>query len=689
MGLRGPVVFALLAVAASAQYWPEELPAAGREALLKDGVWVGPKEFRQVFEAYNDPPCTIFVTTDGPIVAGYRLMERTVMRMERWSFAQMPRGLRELEAKLGKAERSLELPADTAEAAARRARLVVAVARLLLGEEPAGLDDATLAQARECAALVERAAGVSMPPGLGPPDPEWQGLDWRVFRPRGAYAGDDRYERAFRATRWLQSVPFRFERAEEADAFRLLHAARESADRGRGGQRLEPSPMWATRLFRTTVNAWVYDDGWWLAPAFQPGTHSLRFVPEAALPEDATFRDLLDPGGRSPIVGAGFPCGLVVATALGSPLAREALAPHNLGKIARDSSGPGWIAASNRMRMALLDPAEPDAPALFSSAAWQRKSLRTALGSWALERNVWTLHSPPVTSAREPKTLAGLVEPDPDAFAALAAMGRVILAWMEESELDGEAMRIEYADGVLAYARASVRSILDPQSNPALTPSPENLLRSLRDQGALGDPEYQRISTDAQRQIVESATSGGDVKQEVRRALLEPMLAACERWHARMTDPFARVDGPARGRPMRPEWERWIDLCTRLELLAHRQLRQREWSDEDAAFLEGYGVALGKIMGYSPGSVRLPVDDAPRAAAVICDPVNEVMRIVGTGRLRELWVLYPRRDSRIACRGVVLSYYELDAKEAPTDAEWKAMLDSKEPPPEPPWITGR
>jgi hypothetical protein len=34
----------------------------------------------------------------------------------------------------------------------------------------------------------------------------------------------------------------------------------------------------------------------------------------------------------------------------------------------------------------------------------------------------------------------------------------------------------------------------------------------------------------------------------------------------------------------------------------------------------------------------------------------------------------------------VLSYYELDAEDAPTDAEWKAMLDSKEPPREPAWL---
>jgi hypothetical protein len=93
-------------------------------------------------------------------------------------------------------------------------------------------------------------------------------------------------------------------------------------------------------------------------------------------------------------------------------------------------------------------------------------------------------------------------------------------------------------------------------------------------------------------------------------------------------------------------------------------------------------------MGYSYGSLHHAEDDAPRAAPVVCDPSHDVMRVVGTGRPRELWVLYPFHDQKIVCRGVVLSYYEIDAKEAPTDAEWKAMLDSKEPPREPKWLTG-
>lgn len=185
----------------------------------------------------------------------------------------------------------------------------------------------------------------------------------------------------------------------------------------------------------------------------------------------------------------------------------------------------------------------------------------------------------------------------------------------------------------------------------------------------------------------EAGTTEPDYDAEIRvvRERLMPILAACERWHARVSDLSVPMQ-PTPGAPLRPSWESWVRMCTRLELLAHKQLRGRPWSEEDVRFLEGYGVTLGELMGYSYGSVQHPVDDAPRAASAICDPANDVMRVVGTGRPRELWVLYPWRGEKAVCRGVVLTYYEIDAKDAPTDAEWRAMLDSKEPPREPPWL---
>ncbi len=721
----------LFALSASAQQvsWPDQLPVEAREALEHDGVWVGTKEFRQVFEAYNDPPGPIFVTCDGPIVAGYRLMERTAMRMERWSYALLAQGLREIEAGLADAERSLLLPAETAAAASVRARLVVAVALLLLGEKPQGLDEAALARPRECAALVERAEGRSMAPGLGPPDPGWLGFEWRLFKPRGPFAGAAWGERAFRAMRWLSAVPFRLDRDEELAALWMIR---------RAGDYYWPSPMWAVGLLPVSEEQSLFadafrrdDDDAGLGAAqlaslrtdlrnglgdrkssdllyVVPRGGELRLAPRVRLPEDQRFFDLLNPAGRPPHAGAGFPAGLAVARMLGSPLAHDLLADawEGAGREASVASlveGNSWIAKAHRMRAALLDAAEPDAPALFSSPAWHRKALRTALGSWALERNIWTLHSgPEMTYGGGPKQLPGLVEPEPAVFAALAEMGRTLLAWMEREEVDGQAMRLEHADAVLAYTRESVRSLLDPDQYQYLPPSERRLLSWLAERGVVTAGEERALSAPMpspgsdggvrrRRQILETGASEAAVEEEIRvvRERLAPLLAAAEQWHARATDLSAKSYGPPPGVPLAPEWKRWIDLCTRLELLAHKQLRQQRWSDEDAAFLKDYGVKLGEMMGYSYGSVQHAEDDAPRAAAVVCDPIHDTVRIVATGRPREIWVLYPYRGERWPCRGVVLSYYEHDAREVPTDAEWKALLDSNDPPREPGWLTGR
>jgi hypothetical protein len=521
-------------------------------------------------------------------------------------------------------------------------------------------------------------------------------------------------------------VPFRLERDEEIVALWLI----EQAD-----DWYWPSPMWADGLMPITRGRSVLadtfgefyvrgdaDDGLGAAQVEAlraelrralagrahtdllhetPRGDEMRLAPWVLLPEDRIFFGILHPEGQPPVAGAGFPCGPAVTTALGSPLLRDVLAVRGLGAPEDGGSlleGATWVAAAHRMRASLLDPAEPDAPALFSSLAWQRKSLRTALGSWALERNVWTLHSHEVMSfLGGPKQLPGLVEPDPDVFARLAAMGRLMLVWIRDSDADGEAMRLEHAEHVLAFARSTVANLLDPDGDLEYE---EYFIRRLEKLGVLtseeGSAAWRRIPQHAAWGVPkrwrkrEPGTPEPDYEAEIRvvRERLAPIIAACERWHARMSDLSVKLDAPVPGAPLWECWIEWVRLCTRLELLAHKQLRQRPWSDDDARFLKEFGVALGEVMGYSLGSVQHPEDDAPRAASVICDPSNDVMRVVGTGRPRELWVLYPYRGEKVVCRGVVLSYYELDAKDAPTDAEWKAMLDSKDPPPEPPWITG-
>ena len=66
-----------------------------------------------------------------------------------------------------------------------------------------------------------------------------------------------------------------------------------------------------------------------------------------------------------------------------------------------------------RCLAALLDPPEPDAPALFRGEAWTVKSVQTVLASWALMRHTWALQAKGSVSMRgATKYRAGFVEPD-------------------------------------------------------------------------------------------------------------------------------------------------------------------------------------------------------------------------------------------------------------------------------------
>lgn len=70
---------------------------------------------------------------------------------------------------------------------------------------------------------------------------------------------------------------------------------------------------------------------------------------------------------------------------------------------------------------ALLDAPEPDAPAIFASTPWKRKSLQTTCAGWAQLRHTWALQakeSGGLFGGTRP--VAGFVEPEPEFFARLA-----------------------------------------------------------------------------------------------------------------------------------------------------------------------------------------------------------------------------------------------------------------------------
>jgi len=151
-------------------------------------------------------------------------------------------------------------------------------------------------------------------------------------------------------------------------------------------------------------------------------------------------------------------------------------------------------------------------------------------------------------------------------------------------------------------------------------------------------------------------------------------------------DPKLRRHIKRSGIQLEPLWRRLAELCTKLEALAHKQLRNVRFNDAENRFVKGYGAALAGIMLYGGNSYLTPNDDAPRVIDVFSNPNVRRVLEVGIGRARALYVLYPVAGGEVLCRGAVMPYYEFTHSARLTDKAWRARLDSRGRPAIPVWI---
>src|SRR5262245_29816086 len=138
--------------------------------------------------------------------------------------------------------------------------------------------------------------------------------------------------------------------------------------------------------------------------------------------------------------------------------------------------------------------------------------------------------------------------------------------------------------------------------------------------------------------------------------------------------------------PLASNWERLAKLCHKLEVLAHKQLRQVPFNEEENSFLKGYGKTLAGVMFYSGNSYVSPRDDAMRVVDVYSNSAAGGHLHVGIARPRIMWVLYPTKNGEVLCRGAIVPYAEFTHSNRLTDGEWKSLLDSSRRPEPPTWV---
>ena len=615
--------------------------------LEKQKIAFGPS-VKQVFSPYMGGG-PVFVTSDSLLNAFHVLFEDSFREIElRRAYALQGQleTLLQGARKFRDAENGKFFPEARHAAALRHAQLVLGPAIVALGGVGA-LDQFDAELRPEISAQAEKiqsAQAVELPAWLAPAnggdaDGSLLALDYRRCKPAGFYADRDNEKLAayFRATRWLQMVPFRASRLAEFDAILLLGFVQKDAKLEQAflqsarfvGPPDDPAPSVLMKILDTThprggrgrpseferfdcalpetktkvANA-LLDAGYYqinsdlrwkktLVDVFADS--SFRLMPASRLQDAVLFQQLMDRQIA--------PRGLAVAAMLGSPFAAGQLTEAERAEVAafnaspqnkRTSAGDYWEGSGLQLYEkylhaleALFAPPPAEAPEFVKGKFWEAKNCQTSLASWAQMRHTFTLQAKVSEYYFGMMTTPpGFVEPNPEFFARMA---RVL-------------------DAVVA-----------------------------------------RLGAD---------------------------------------DFFIPSGARAAEAQFRQRWDSLRTIAHTLEAMAHKQLRRQPWSEDESKFLKNYGEKLGNIMGYFGNSWEAPRDDAPRWVEVARDPRpnRDTALAVAVGRPRYLYVLYPWNGMEILCQGAVMQYYEYDAGLTPlTDAEWLSLLDSPDAPPIPAW----
>jgi len=442
----------------------EGLSAGTIERLGKEGVAIGGPYLKESFQVYVATPAVPFITSDSLVNVFHRLLGNSMRPLDRSRAQQLRAILERSWTRLNPRLADAHVPRAAAAPYLRQLALVIGPALRCLGSSlPLG-DSELEAQVSAETQKIVAAAAVELPAWLEPADRTLRAIDYRRCRPIGLYAGDPELEGYYRATRWLQMVPFRASRERElgaigllADSSRDYRTSKELADFCAGEEQLwgkgdgpgldlfQFSPILVDSLSRESteralatlrrrVNFQARQKVSEMNDALRPPPSSadqeeaiLHILPATGLPEDLFLSRWAKHQGPP----FRWPEGLEVAGWLGSPLAislveKERGNDFGLFVVADLAKRNPRIELTLPERYeeslrTLFVPPVVGAPAFMSSEAWQQKSLQTALAGWAQLRHDAELHA-----KLELHTLgvtihpAGFVEPNPAFFEAFA-----------------------------------------------------------------------------------------------------------------------------------------------------------------------------------------------------------------------------------------------------------------------------
>jgi hypothetical protein len=696
-----------------------------RDELLKRNKFAiaGP-EYKQIFEAYiglhRKKELPVFITSDSILNGFHVLYEESIARLEQTNAAVLRRGLASAWEQLQHGSKVVGGNPDLVLAARVRARTVIGTALVLSGGVAETNDKALAAMIKAEVAKVNAA--------VGPAAVEWAKdgareaqvqIDYSRMKPRGFYTRSPRLSAYFRATAYLQSVPFFQDNDQDLVAAVLICESFQTTKKE--GLFEKESPDLLTRfdvlfdklvgpaadsrvseinrvLERSNLNL----DGDGLAtfrnemtllsvgapplvrdlPQGDPESPrvSFRVLPARLVPESPMFQATTDP---REFPGRTMPSGLEICVALSRTshaidLGREKNWPAVVDRIHEShmdlamEDSPSVYRRYLAVLATLNAEPEKDAPRFLLSDAWKTKQIQTTLAGWAQLRHTWQLQakeSMSLFSAVEHST--GFVEPVPEFYANLGELAAATKELLTEAGALG--IDLDATEENLQKAIAGVEKSRD----------------------AKGVPQWKAIDDDTKGRVNWYCVERHWMPEDFDDAIWPKLAAGClVEWKLQLKKVQAgeQPDEPTRNtfagssEDIAELWDTLIETCKTLELLSHKQLRGAEFKKRDTGFIEHYGETLAKIMFYDGNAYLAPQDDAPRTADVHSDPRGGQVLEVGIGRPRAIYVLYPWKGEEILCRGAVLPYYEFPSKERLTDEQWRKTLDSEPTPQQPEWL---
>jgi len=416
---------------------------------------------------------------------------------------------------------------------------------------------------------------------------------------------------------------------------------------------------------------------------FGAQTRGFRLLPPRCLPCAVCFQNTVDPRIR----GRTYPSGLdfmAASPVLRSPAAMRAV-QSQYGKVTSEQilkaeCGPmpdSLHGEAMQLLASLQQPLPPRAPACMRNEAWSDLQLWTQLGAWAQQRHTWALHTKMTVMVSgiitPPK---GIVAPYPDFFADLAKLSRRTADAFGKANQEQE-FEVKAAAGRLLDLYEFSSQISHSRDEKEIEAASDKLEQL---------SEFENRYYEQHRTELESG--GGSNAYNRMRQDLEAMARRCA-----TNGPAADADTLALRMffDSRQNISRLINdfapVCERLATLANKLLNGDALSEDDAEWIEGYGVTLAGFHFYYGNSYEVPRDDFPIVTRVFSNPLSDSMLYAGLARPQAIYVVIPDGKSLQLYRGAVMTYREFVRPNSQLldDESWRDLISKGQTPPAPPF----